>query len=145
MAFPSSAFCPRGTQLLRGTNVLAPTGFVAIAEPRKITRSGSKMGFDNVSNMDSGNTEEMLATMNTPGQWDFEINMVPSDATQQTLLDDFNNQVLSPWRVQLPDARGRWDFLAYVESEDATLDFSKAATKSIKLQVTGPSPFTPGV
>ena len=140
----SQAFCPRGTQLLRGTDPDAPHDYVKMAEPRKITRTGAKQNFDNVSNMDSGSTEEMLATMKTPGQWDFEINFIPDDATQQTLLDDYNNQTLSPWKVQLPDAAGNWTFNAYVESEDVTLDFSKAATKSIKLQVTGDVVWTPG-
>jgi hypothetical protein len=140
----SQALCPRGTQLQRGTNVVTPTGYTTLAEVRKITRTGAKQNFDNVSNMDSGANEEMLPTMLTPGQWDFEVNFIPGDATQQTLLDDYNNQVLSPWKVQLPNTLGNWTFLAYVDSEDATLDFSKAATKSVKLQVTGPVVFTPG-
>jgi hypothetical protein len=143
MPTPSSAFCPRGTQLQRGTNVVTPTDYTTLAEVRKITRTGAKQNFDNVSNMDSGNTEEMLPTMLTPGQWDFEVNFVPGDATQQTLLDDYNNQVLSPWKVQLPATKGNWTFLAYVDSEDVTLDFSKAATKSVKLQVTGAVTWTP--
>jgi hypothetical protein len=146
----SKAFCPRGTQLQRGTNPDAPTGYTTLAEVRKITRTGAKSGFDNVTNMDSGNTEEMLPTILTPGTWDFEVNFVPGDATQQTLLDDYNNQVKSPWKVLLPPggdfptSYGNWTFLAYVESEDASLDFSKAATKSVKLQVTGPVTWTPG-
>jgi len=141
----SQAVCPRGTQLQRGTNPLAPTGYTTIAEARKITRTGAKSGFDNVTNMDSGNNEEMLPTILTPGTVDFEINFIPGDATQQTLLDDYNNQVLSPWKVQLPNALGAWTFNAYVESEDFTLDFSKAATKSVKLQITGGVTWTPGV
>jgi len=142
MAFPSSAFCPRGTQMQRGTNPVTPTGYTTLAEVRKISRTGAKANFDNVSNMDSGNTEEMLPTMLTPGQWDFEVNFVPGDATQQTLLADYNNQVLSPWKILLP-AGSFWTFLAYVDSEDVTLDFTKAATKSVKLQVTGAVTFTP--
>jgi hypothetical protein len=146
----SNAICPRGTQLQRGTNPSAPTGYTTLAEVRKITRTGAKSGFDNVTSMDSGNTEEMLPTILTPGTWDFEVNFVPGDATQQTLLDDYNNQVLSPWKVLLPaggsfaTSYGDWTFLAYVESEDVTLDFGKAATKSVKLQVTGPVTWNPG-
>ena len=141
----SNAFCPRGTLLQRGTNVVTPTGYTTLAEVRKITRTGAKSGFDNVTNMDSGSDEEMLPTIKTPGTWDFEVNFVPGDATQATLLDDYNNQTLSPWKVQLPNTLGAWTFLAYVESEDVSLDFGKAATKSVKLQVTGPVTFTPDV
>ena len=142
----SNAVCPRGTQLQRGTNPAAPTGYTTLAEVRKITRTGAKSGMDNVTNMDSGSDEEMLPTIKTPGTWDFELNYVPGDATQATLLDDYNNQTLSPWKVLLPVGAGSgyWTFNAYVESEDVTLDFSKAATKSVKLQVTGPVTFTPG-
>jgi Lambda phage tail tube protein, TTP len=141
----SNAICPRGTQLQRGTNVVTPGNYATLAEVRKISRTGAKAGFDNVTSMDSGPNEEMLATILTPGQWDFEVNFIPGDASQQTLLDDYNNQVLSPWKVQLPNQYGNWTFLAYVESEDVSLDFGKAATKSVKLQVTGAVTWTPGV
>jgi hypothetical protein len=114
-----------------------------LAEVRKISRTGAKSNFDNVSNMDSGNTEEMLPTMLTPGQVDFEVNFVPGDATQQTLVTDYNTQALNPWQIVLPPGTGAptslggWTFLAYVDSEDFTLDFAKGATKSVKLQITG--------
>ncbi len=137
MAYPSSAFCPRGTQLQRGTNVVTPTGYTTLAEVRKISRTGAKSNFDNVSNMDSGNTEEMLPTMLTPGQVDFEVNFVPGDVTQQTLVNDYNTQALNPWQIVLPNGLGGWTFSAYVDSEDFTLDFGKGATKSVKLQITG--------
>ena len=46
--------------------------------------------------MDSGANEEMLATMLTPGQWDLKSTSFPATRRQQTFLDDYNNQVLSP-------------------------------------------------
>lgn len=142
---PSQAFAPRGTQLQRGTNPLAPTGYTTIAEVIKITRSGSKADLADVTNMDSGVFREFLPTVLDSGEVSIEFNLLPGSATQATLLSDFNNQTLSPYKIELPGGTlGTWIFNAYVVSDDFDLEYSKQGHKTVKLKITGGVTYTAG-
>lgn len=138
----SRAFAGQGSQLQLGDGV---GGFTTIAEMTKIQRSGSKADTVDVTNMDStGAYREVLPTLLTPGDISFDGNYIPEDATQQALQTQFDNRTLSPWRLVLPDSKGRWDFNAYVTSFDFDVSFDKASTISGKLTITGKPIFTPG-
>jgi hypothetical protein len=134
----SAAFAPRGTQLQRAG--------VTIAEVKKIQKTGSKQDLADVTNMDSPSFfREFLPTLNDSGEVSFDCNLIPGDAAQQGLLADFNGQVKSAYIVQLPSAQGRWNFDAFVMTDDFDLPIDKEGTRAVKLKITGPVTFTPSV
>lgn len=138
----SQAFAGRGSKLERG-NGATPEVFTAIAELRKITRSGSKADLADVTNMDSGAYREKLPTLLEPGEISFEGNYIPSDTTQATLQSDFDGQVLHNWEIVLPGSRGTWSFAAYVTALDLPdLQVDKEAMITGKLTITGAPTFT---
>lgn len=140
---PSVAFAGISVQLQRGAG--DPAVYTKIGQVKKITRSGSKSDRDEITNFDStGNFREYLPTLLDGG--DLSVDMVwnPADATQQDFLDDFNGQVVSPWRIVLPGTYGTLDFDAFPSSDDFDLSPDKAGVKSAKLTITGPMTFTPG-
>lgn len=126
---PSQAFSPRGLQLKLAGDT--------IAEITKVQMTGSKSDLVDVTNMDSGNVREFLATLITSGDVSFEANYVPSDGTQVSLLSTFNTQTLASWSIVLPGGRGTWTFNAYVSSLDIDTPIDKQATISGKLTITG--------
>ena len=140
----SNAFAPRGTELQRGTPLSSPT-YTTIAEVTKIAISGSKADLADVTNMDSpSNFREFLPTLLDSGEVTAEFNFIPADATQATVLSDFNGQVLSPWKIVLPNSLGNFTFTAYVSTLDVDLPIDKQGTRSFKLKITGPVTFTAG-
>jgi len=139
----SKAFAGRGSALELGTGGVTPT-YTKIAELKKITRGGSKADMADVTNMDSGTYREFLPTLLTAGEISFEGNSVPSDATQQSLQTQFDNQTLSPWKILLPQigspptSQGGYTFNAYVSALDLPdLQVDKEATIAGKLHITG--------
>lgn len=132
----SGAIAPRGTLFQRAT--------VTIAEVIKISRSGSKADLADVTNMDSGVFREFLPTLLDSGEVAIEMNLLPGNAVQATLLADFNGQVLSAYVIELPNTAGHWAFNAYVTSDDFDLDPTKQATKSVKFKITGAVTYTAG-
>lgn len=129
----SNAWAGRGTQLRLGGNT--------IAEITKIQQTGSKSDLVDVTNMDSGNVREKLATLIDSGEVAFEANYIPSDTTQVALLAAFNNQTLGAWEIVLPSARGTWSFSAYITALDIDTPVDKQATISGKLTITGARAF----
>jgi predicted secreted protein len=140
----SNSIAARGSQLGRGSG--SPTTYTTIAEVLKINRSGSKSDMADVTNMDSpSNFREFLPTLLDSGEVSFDCNFIPGSSIQATLLSDFNNQTLSPWKIELPGGtEGNWTFNAYVISDDFDLPIDKQATKSVKLKITGPVTYTAG-
>jgi predicted secreted protein len=139
----SQAIAARGTQLQRSPD--GGTTFVTIAEVLKIQRSGSKADLADVTNMDSpSNFREYLATLLDSGEISFECNFIPGSTIQATMLADFNGQVLSTWKIELPSTAGHWVFTAWVASDDFDLPIDKQATKSVKLKITGAVTYTAG-
>jgi predicted secreted protein len=138
----TNSIAARGTQLQRSPD---GSSYVTISEVLKIQRSGSKLDAVDVTNMDSpSNFREFLATLNDSGEITFECNFIPGSSVQALLDSDFNNQVLSPWKIELPGAAGHFTFSAWVTSDDFDLPVDKQATKSVKLKITGPVTYVAG-
>jgi predicted secreted protein len=140
----SQSIAARGTMLQRGSG--SPTTYTTIAEVLKIQRSGSKADLADVTNMDSPSSfREFLPTLLDSGEVSFECNFIPSSSSQATVLSDFTNQTLSPWKIELPGGtEGNWTFNAYVTSDDIDIPIDKQVTKSVKLKISGPVTYTAG-
>jgi hypothetical protein len=138
----SGAWLPRGTQLGRSADGVA---YTTIAEAKKIGLS-LKGSFEDVSNMDSASVyKEFLATLIDGGSVKIDVNFINTDAVQNDLYADFAAQTLLYWQMQLPNARGKATFRAYVEEIAPDLDVQKAATQSISLKISGLYTWAPNV
>lgn len=133
----SQAFAGRGSVLQFGSGSASPYTFTLLAEVKKIQFSGSKYDLADVTNFESGNFREWLPTLADSGEISFEANLIPSDASQNSLLNAFNNATLQPWQVVLPGSIGTFAFNAYVQSLERDIPIDKEATISGKLKVTG--------
>jgi len=139
----SNAFAPRGTQLMR-----SPDGatYTKIGEAIKIDNSGMKADLADVTNMDSPSSfKEYLPTLLDGGEVKIDCNFVNTDAIQNDLMNDFTGQTLLYWRVQLPSARGKFEFQGYITGLDTSLDVPKQATRAVTIKITGPNTWTPNV
>ena len=124
-------------------NGASPEVFTQISEVRKVSFSGNKVSFADVTNISSpGNYAEKLPTIIEAGELAFDCNYIPSDTSQTSLFTTRDNRTKSNWKVILPGSLGHFSFQAYVASIDPSLDYSKEASLAVKLQITGPVTFT---
>ena len=125
----------------------SPPQFSNILQLRKLSTSGSKTEFEDVTNMDSiGAYHEIAPVLLDPGGVDFEGVWNPADSTQAGLLTTFDARAKQTYRIQAPSASGRIEFDAYVETAmDLTIEYNKAVSFTGKLKITGPRVFTPSV
>jgi predicted secreted protein len=149
MAYTSSAaFSPRGTQLLYQTS--DSIGFQLLAEIKQADFSGQKLDLADVTNFQSGQFREYLATLLDSGELTFKGNFIPSDASQAALLGFFNAATRVTYKVALPInpatglSYGHFQFLAFVSTFEWALPIDKEATISGKLKITGPIAFVAG-
>ncbi len=144
----SQAFSPRGTQLLYQT--VASIGYLLLAEIKQADFSGQKLDLADVTNFQSGQYREFLATLLDSGDLTYKGNFIPSDSSQASLLGFFNAAQLVAWKVVLPTnpstslPYGHFTFNAFVSSLEFGLPNDKEATISGKLKITGPITFVAG-
>jgi len=131
----SAAFAGRGSQLLYGSG--SPLLYTILAEIKKISFSGRKLDFVDVTNMQSGIFREWLPTLLDSGDVDIDANFIPGDPSQTAINNYFNTATLVPWEVILPNGLGTMNFNAYVSTDSWDLQVDKEATVTIKLKVTG--------
>jgi hypothetical protein len=139
----SSAFAPRGTQFLRSADGVT---YTKAAEVVKIDISGAKADLADVTNMDSTSSfKEFLPTLLDAGEVKLDLNLINTDAIQNDFVADFNNQTLLYWRIQFPNARGKFEFQGYVTQNDVSAEITKQTMRSVTVKITGPNTWTPSV
>jgi Lambda phage tail tube protein, TTP len=132
----SGSIAARGSQLQRSTDNVT---FVAIAEVIKVAETGAKADLADVTNFASAsNFREYLPTLLDGGEFNFESNLVPGNATQTNLRSDFNNQTLNYWKLLYSNGTNGLSFQAYVVGTDVDADITKQISRQIKLKVSGP-------
>lgn len=144
----SQAFAARGTQLLYQTS--PSVGFQLLAEIKQADFSGQKLDLADVTNFQSGQFKEWLATLLDSGELSFKGNFIPGDVSQASLLGFFNNATLVTYKVVLPtnpatnQPFGHFTFLAYVSTFEWGLPIDKEATITGKLKITGAIAYVAG-
>jgi len=145
----SQAFAGRGTKFNYSTNPPS-VAYTQMAEIKTIGFSGQKFDLSDVTNMQSGNFKEWLATLGDSGDIALTGNLIPNDATAVAVIGFFQNATLVTYQVVLPagpgyvTSEGTYTFTAYVQSVDYTIPVEKEATISLKLKITGKITFSAG-
>lgn len=106
-----------GTLLQRWTD----GDWLTIAEQLKI--DGPNLSSDDVevTNHDSpGGIKEYIPALMDTGEVNFEGNFIPGNTSQQQLITDQKNRIVSDWRIVLPtadsiDNREKWSFQGYIK------------------------------
>ena len=117
-------------------------GFATIAEVKDI--SGPALGLDTeeVTSHDSpGGWEEFVATILRSGEVSFDLNFLPTDATQSFaagLIADMVARTLRNFQLVFTDvAATTWAFAAYVTAFEPSAPVAGALTGSVSLKITG--------
>ena len=147
----SKAFSGQGSVLAIG-NGGSPEAYVEIMELKTINPSGTKADLVDVTNMDSGVYREKLPTLIDSGEISFAGNYVPSDEGQGLARAAFLGRQKLPYMITEPLASlqpgetepGYASFMGYVtELNGPDLDYSKEATITGKVTITGEKFYTP--
>ena len=150
---PSAAIAAYGTLLKRGSS---PSGtninstYVNIGEVKSIKGPSTEVSVLDVtthSSAASGNYREKLPSLIEPGEVEFGINYVPSDATIQSMRSDLVNRTKRDFKLQTPaDSSGASSnmlFSGYVTSFPLEFPTDDVMSATIKITLTGAITFTP--
>ena len=144
----SQAFSPRGTQLLY--QISGSVAYTPLAEIKQADFSGQKLDLADVTNFQSGQFREYLATLLDSGDLTFKGNFIPSDASQAALLGFFNNASRVNYELILPINTttglpyGHFLFTGFVAGYEWSLPIDKEATISGKIKITNAITFIAG-
>jgi Lambda phage tail tube protein, TTP len=116
--------------------------FTTVAEVRQITGPALALTTFDVTHMASpGAVMERAAGLLDPGQVTFEVNWLPSDATQSAtagLLRDLNNRTRRNFKIVWPNAATTTaSFPAYVTAFNPTAPLNDALRNNFTLQLAG--------
>lgn len=147
----SAAFAGRGTILQYSTNPPS-VAYTVLAEIKNVSFTGSKFDLADVTNFQSGNFKEWLATLGDSGELAFSGNMIPNDPTENALLGFFNAATLVTYQVVLPAqpsqgfnvSLGTFTFKAFVAGIERSVAHDKPGEISGKLKITGTISYVAG-
>jgi hypothetical protein len=129
------------------------TTFTPIDQITKLTSSGQKAAFADITNLTSPDAFiERIPTTLDPGTVSFTVVSNPTDAGQLMLLAAFQAQTKLTVKLQYPKVGAQTTsgllktFTAYVSSAPMpSLEISGASTFDAEMTITGPVADTPGV
>lgn len=118
-----------------GARVFA--GSDEIAECSNITPPNFETDDVDVTHMQSPNrTREFIAGLTDPGEASFEINWVPSSATDILLLGLKTSGATVTWKFQWPNGT-YWEFPGYVKGFEPSAATEDKMTATITIRVGG--------
>ena len=143
-----------GSKLEINTGTASAPTWVIVDECVGLTQSGTANKTDDTTNLQS-TAEEFIATILTPGSWDFNMNRLTASAGagQAAVLASFNAATIKQYKVTLPinipcgqsTAGDTYVFIALVEKFPlAEVKVDKKIAYTATLKVSGAITFTPG-
>jgi Lambda phage tail tube protein, TTP len=106
--------------------------------------SGIKRNFTDTTVISTAdNYDTSIPTTIASGEFSFDTNFIPGDASQQELVTLRDSGALRNYKVALSDGSD-WVFPAYVESADVvSLEIKKQVGLNVKLKLNGKAVYTP--
>jgi predicted secreted protein len=138
----TSALSSFGTLLKIGDGGNPTETFTTIAEVKDIKGPGLELSTEEVTNHSStGGWKEYVATLLDAGEVSFDMNFIPTSATQsQTsgLVKDMKNKTLRNFKLVFPDnGNTTWSFSAYVTKFEVDEPVEGILGASCTLKITG--------
>lgn len=144
----STGFTGKGASLSISSD---GTNFTTIKQIQKLSSSGQKANFADITNLDSPNAYiERIPTTLDSGTLSFTVVANPNDAGQLMLLASFQAQTKLSCKLQYPAVGTQTvgllkEFSAYVSSAPMpSAAVGDASTFDAELTITGPVQDTPG-
>ncbi len=132
------------TQAIAGFNVLLKIGngagtaetFTTLAEVLDIDGPSQSRDSIEVTSHSSNGWREFIAGLKDGGEISFDLNMVPDDATQQTLRDHFDDGTVGNYQIVYPNG---WqdDFAATITDYGTKSPVDGPVTDSVTLKISG--------
>jgi hypothetical protein len=127
--------------LLQFSSVAPPTTYTTVAEVKDITGPGIQVDTDDVTNQSSPNYfEEIIPTLKRGQTASFDVNLIPSDATQNSstgLLSFLLNRTLMYWNIVMGTSGKNMSWAGYVVKFEPKFPVTKAMTATVDIKVTG--------
>lgn len=138
----SNALNSFGTLLKIGDGATPTEGFTTIAEVLDISGPALKANTEDVtSHSSTGGWEESIPTTLAAGEVTFDVNFIPTTATQsQTsgLLRDLKNKTKRNFQLVFPDTGSTtWPFAAYVTGFEPKAPVKGKLSAAVTLMITG--------
>lgn len=116
--------------------------FTTIAEVKDITGPAVSLDVIDVTNQDSpGKYEEIVPSIRRAGEVDFDIHLIPQEATHDAdsgLLYLANNALKRGYRLLLQDGlNSYWAFDGYVVGFQSKAPIAGVLTATVKIRITG--------
>lgn len=116
--------------------------YTTIAEVKDITGPDISVDVVDVTNQDSpDNFEEIMPTLKKGGTTSFDVNFLPTNATQDSttgLLSFLYTRAVHNWQIILPGTGLSVQFTGYVVKWGPKFPIANVATASIDIRVSGP-------
>lgn len=138
----SNAISGFGTLLKIGDGATPIENFTTIAEVGNISGPALRLETQDVTNHSSPDGwREYVATLLDAGEVTFDLNFIPTDATQgyaTGLLKDMTNRVKRNFQLVFPNVGNTtWSFSAYVTGYNTSEPIDDALSASVTLRITG--------
>jgi predicted secreted protein len=139
---PSNAIPAFGTLLKIGDGAGSET-FTTVAEVKSITGPTLSAKIDDVTTHSTTTPwREKLATLLDAGTVSFDLNFIPTNATQSHtsgLLRDFENRTKRNFKLVLPDSGSTtWAITAYIQDFKMAAPVDGVLNASLTLNISGP-------
>ena|SRR5689334_4001155 len=131
----SDAIITQDTLLQRGNNDGPPETFTEVAEVLDFDGPGGEASEIDVTHLRS-TAKEYKIGLKDPGDFTFNVNLIPDDAGQLGLQSDHDTRVQRNFRLTLSDGT-RADFAAFVRRFRRTGGKDDVVKANITLRITG--------
>ena len=136
----TGALAAYGVLLKIGNGATSET-FTTIAEVRDISGPELELEAKEVTSHDSGGWREYIGTLLTGGEVSFDLNFIPSNATQNYsagLLKDMTDRTKRNFQIIFPTTSPTtWAFTALVTAFKPSAAVEDELTAEVSLQITG--------
>lgn len=136
----TGALAAYGVLLKIGNGATSET-FTTIAEVRDIEGPGLKLETKEVTSHDSGGWREYIGTLLEGGEVSFELNFIPTNATQSYsagLIEDMVNRTKRNFQIIWSDTGNTtWAFTALVAEFNPSAGVEDELMAEVTLQITG--------
>ncbi len=138
----SDAIASLGTLLKIGDGATPTENYTTIAEVRDISGPALKANTEEVTHHGStGGWEEHIPTTLSAGEVTFELNFIPTNATQSYtsgLVKDYKNKTKRNFQMVFPDAGNTtWQISAYVTGFEPKAPVKGVLRADVTLMITG--------
>lgn len=133
----SEALIGHGTLFQRGDGATPTENFTTVGEVTNLSGPGMSRDIIDVTHMETADAyREYIAGLADAGEITVEVNYIPGNASQENLIDDFEQRVKRNFKIVFPfTGNPEWAFTGVLTGfeADTPIDDKISATFTIKI------------